>query len=64
MDNMEVLIMGTKESRDAVFEGLKATGTPLEKQAAKFSEPVLSGELDARGRLAYVTGWGITYPRS
>jgi hypothetical protein len=79
MNNFDVYTTTNKAKRGAMFDDFRKTGTPLERQAVKFSgyQPVLNefGEQDGHNivysengkvqfRPAYVSTWSVAVPRT
>ena len=69
--SFEEIACTTKQERDELFQKLRKTGNRLERQAIRYSEPVMildpkvEGEilLDSKGRPRYTQIWVVAYPR-
>lgn len=63
-----VLMFKDKDKRDQVFQSLRESTEPNERQVVKWSDPmpIMLSEsefkLDDKGRVMYETGWFVAYP--
>lgn len=74
MNNFEVFTTTDKARRDQMFEDLRKSDDPLERQVVKFSsvEPSANDsvmQFNDHGKLTYhgpkwVSNWSVAYPRT
>lgn len=68
MNGMTTLRYSDKAKRDEVFNRLRASEEPNERQVIRYSDPMpvmVSDEefkLDEKGRVVYKTGYFLAYP--
>jgi hypothetical protein len=71
MNQFEIISTHDKNARDQIFDELRHSDLPNERQVVRFSdcEPVLSGlphgeiKLDSKNLACYVSTWSVAYPR-
>lgn len=59
---MEELTMTDKAKRDDLFNQLKNSDQPNERQVVKFSGSRTTGRCDEHGRMRYESTYSVAYP--
>lgn len=59
---MEEITMTDKAKRDTLFEELKNSDQPNERQVVKFSGSQSTGKCDSKGRMQYESTYSVAYP--